>query len=178
MTKELATLAGGCFWCIEAMLRELKGIHSVVSGYAGDPTPNPTYDDVCAHRTNHAEVVQVEFDHAVLSYEDLISIFLTIHDPTTLNRQGNDIGPQYRSAIFYHSDEQQATAKRVIEHFTEKDVWQHPIVTEISPIDTFYPAESYHQNFYTKNPNQGYCRVVIEPKVVKFRTKYFAQLKK
>lgn len=177
MAKEVATLAGGCFWCLEAVFDQLKGVEDVVSGYTGGTTPNPSYKAVCTGMTGHAEVVQVTFDPAVVSFKDLLDVFFTIHDPTTLNRQGADTGTQYRSAIFYHSQEQKATAEEAIAAWNQSGVWRDPIVTEVTPIDKFYVAEDYHQEYYENNPNQGYCRVVIEPKVAKFRQKFLARLK-
>jgi peptide-methionine (S)-S-oxide reductase len=175
---EKATLAGGCFWCLEAVFDELRGVVSVESGYAGGHVENPSYRAVCTGMTGHAEVVQVTFDPEVLSYADLLRVFFTIHDPTTLNRQGADTGTQYRSAIFYHSEEQKRTAEEVIAELREQDVWDNPIVTEVAPFDKFYMAEDYHQEYYANNPNQPYCRVVIQPKVAKFRKHYFDRLKK
>ena len=172
-----ATLAGGCFWCLEAVFDDLKGVVSVESGYAGGITPNPSYQQVCTGSTGHAEVVQITFDPQVISYHDLLTIFFTIHDPTTLNRQGNDVGTQYRSAIFYHDDEQQLTARQVIKEITEEGIWGSPIVTEVVPYETFYMAEDYHQEYFANNPSQGYCRVVIAPKVSKFRKHYQEMLK-
>ncbi len=174
---ELATLAGGCFWCLEAVYLQLKGVEKSVSGYAGGAVKNPTYNQVCGGRTGHAEVVQVTFDPAIVSYEDLLKIFFTIHDPTTLNRQGNDVGTQYRSAIYYQSQEQKATAERVIAELNEAKLWNGPIVTEVTPLDIFYPAEEYHQNYFERNPNQPYCRAIIVPKVSKFRQYYFNKMK-
>ena len=177
MATETATLAGGCFWCLEAVYDQLKGVSSVVSGYAGGKTPNPTYEAVCGGRTGHAEVVQIEFDPAVISYQNLLDVFFTIHDPTTLNRQGNDVGTQYRSAIYTHSPEQKAAAERTIAALNEAKLWPTRIVTEVTPLDVFYPAEDYHQKYFVKHPSQGYCQVIIAPKVAKFRSKYLAQLK-
>jgi len=175
---EVATLAGGCFWCLEAVFDDLSGVLSVESGYSGGKTPNPSYDAVCSGMTGHAEVVQVTFDPAILSLADLLHIFFAIHDPTTLNRQGADTGTQYRSAIFYHSAEQKAVAERVIKEISQEKIWEDPIVTELAPFDKFYVAEDYHQEYYARNPFQGYCRAVIAPKVTKFRAKYFDRLKK
>ncbi len=175
---EQATLAGGCFWCLEAAFLELKGVERVESGYAGGHRPNPTYEQVCTGQTGHAEVVQVSFDPAVLSYRDLLRIFFTIHDPTTLNRQGADVGTQYRSAVFYHSPAQQALAKETIAELTASGAWEAPIVTEVAPLDVFYPAEEYHRDYYSRNPNQGYCRFVIAPKVAKLRKEFFDRLKR
>jgi peptide-methionine (S)-S-oxide reductase len=172
MTTEIATLGGGCFWCLEAVYQELKGVQHVESGYAGGQVANPSYEQVCSGTTGHAEVVQITFDPAVVSYRDILEIFFTIHDPTTLNRQGNDTGTQYRSVIFYHSPEQQETARQVIAAMA--NVWDAPIVTELSPIPTYYKAEDYHQNYFRQNPLQGYCAFVVAPKVAKFR-KVFAE---
>ena len=171
----LATLAGGCFWCLEAVFQQLKGVSKVTSGYAGGKRPNPTYEQVCTGTTGHAEVVQVEFDPAVVGYRDLLDVFFTIHDPTTLNQQGVDTGTQYRSAIFFHSPEQQRDANDAIAE--AQKTWDDPIVTEIVPLTQFYPAEEYHTDYYVRNPNQGYCRVVIAPKVAKARQHFFEKLK-
>ena len=175
---EKATLAGGCFWCLEAVFDELKGVVSVESGYSGGHVADPSYRAVCTGMTGHAEVVQVTFDPQVLSFADLLRVFFTIHDPTTMNRQGGDVGTQYRSAIFYHSDEQKRVAEEIIKEVDESKVWGRPVVTEVTPFDRFYIAEDYHQEYYASNPNQPYCRVVIEPKVVKFRKHYMDRLKK
>lgn len=175
---EVATLAGGCFWCLEAVYKELRGVERVVSGYIGGTTMNPSYQQVCAGTTGHAEAVQITFDPQVVSYTDLLDIFFTIHDPTTLNRQGADVGTQYRSAIFYHTDEQRAAAEEVIARLTADELWGAPIVTEVVPAGEFYPAEDYHQDYFERNPAQPYCRAVVAPKVAKFRGKYFAQLKR
>jgi peptide-methionine (S)-S-oxide reductase len=177
MATEQATLAGGCFWCLEAVYVQLKGVQKAVSGYAGGHDPNPTYQAVCNGTTGHAEVVQITYDPAVVSYQDLLNVFFTIHDPTTLNRQGNDVGTQYRSAIYTHNDEQKAIAEQTIADLAKSGLWSNPIVTEVTPLDTFYAAEAYHQDYYANNPNQGYCRVVIAPKVAKFRKQYMEQLK-
>ncbi|WP_420627478.1 peptide-methionine (S)-S-oxide reductase MsrA [Candidatus Leptofilum sp.] len=166
------TLGGGCFWCLEAVFDEMRGVTDVLSGYAGGHVPNPTYRAVCAETTGHAEVVQVQFDSEVVSLEELLSVFFTIHDPTTLNRQGADVGTQYRSAIFYHDEGQKETAVRLINELNEANIWPNPIVTEVKPIDTFYVAEEYHQNYFVNNPGQGYCRVVVAPKVAKFRQRF------
>lgn len=176
--KETATLGGGCFWCLEAVFEELKGVENVVSGYSGGTVPNPSYEAVCTGRTGHAEVVQVTFDPAVLSFEDLLRVYFTIHDPTTLNRQGADVGTQYRSVIFVHSPEQKTVAEKVIREITDHRVWTQPIVTRIAPLETFYPAEAYHQGYYQQNPNQGYCQIVIAPKVAKFREQFLERLKR
>jgi peptide-methionine (S)-S-oxide reductase len=174
---ELATLGGGCFWCLEAVFQDLKGVERVVSGYAGGSVPNPSYEDVCTGRTGHAEVVQVTFDPAVLSYRDLLQIFFGIHDPTTLNRQGPDVGTQYRSAIFHHGPEQERVAREVIADLERRGIWDSPIVTEVTAAPPFYPAEQYHQEYFRRNPGQGYCRVVIAPKVAKFRKEHLARLR-
>jgi peptide-methionine (S)-S-oxide reductase len=176
-TREVATLAGGCFWCLEAVFEQLQGVDRVVSGYAGGAVPNPTYKQVCSGTTGHAEVVQVTFDPGVLGYKDLIEIFFAFHDPTTLNRQGHDEGTQYRSAIFFHSPEQERTAREVIAELTRDQAFDDPIVTEVAPITKFYPAEDYHQGYYRENPNQPYCRATIPPKLAKLRTKYLARIK-
>ncbi len=177
MSTEIATLGGGCFWCLEAVYDQLKGVQDVVSGYAGGHLDNPTYRQVCTGSTGHAEVVQVTFDPAVITYRDLLDVFFTIHDPTTLNRQGADVGPQYRSVIFYHSPEQKTIAEQTIREFDQAGLWSNPIVTQLAPFEKFYPAEDYHQEYFARNPEQGYCRVVIAPKVAKFRQKFFRRLK-
>jgi peptide-methionine (S)-S-oxide reductase len=176
--REIATLAGGCFWCLEAVFIQLEGVEKSESGYAGGAVANPTYQQVCTGRTGHAEVVQVTFNPQVISYEDLLKVFFTIHDPTTLNRQGYDVGTQYRSAIYYHTPEQKATAEKVIAELTDGKVWSDPIVTEVTPAPEFYKAEAYHQNYYENNPAQPYCNAVITPKVSKLRKYYFDRLKK
>ncbi len=175
---QTATLAGGCFWCLEAVFLELKGVEKVESGYAGGDQPSPTYEQVCSGDTGHAEVVQVTFDPSVLSYRDLLEIFFTIHDPTTLNRQGADVGTQYRSAIFYHTAEQKATAVAVMAELETQRVWDAKIVTQLVAYEMFYPAEEYHRDYYRRNPGQGYCKIVIAPKVSKLRKVYFEKLKK
>ncbi len=177
-SREVATLAGGCFWCLEAVYDELNGVTDVVSGYSGGRRPNPTYDQVCGGTTGHAEVVQVTFDPAVVSFRELLEVFFTIHDPTTLNRQGADVGTQYRSAVFYNSPEQKATAEQVIAELNEAKIWGAPIVTEVTPLSEFYPAEEYHQEYFARNPGQGYCQFVVAPKVAKFRSKYLQKLKR
>jgi peptide-methionine (S)-S-oxide reductase len=174
--REVATLAGGCFWCLEAVYEQLKGVEKVVSGYMGGHVANPGYNAVCSGRTGHAEVVQVTFDPAQVSYRELLEVFFTIHDPTTLNRQGADVGTQYRSAIFTHSPEQEQTAREVIRDVEEEGIWDNPIVTQVGPAPEFYPAEAYHQQYFRRNPGQGYCQVVIAPKVGKFRKKYLSKL--
>ncbi|MCL4252932.1 MAG: peptide-methionine (S)-S-oxide reductase MsrA [Anaerolineae bacterium] len=175
---ETITLAGGCFWCLEAVYDELRGVTDVVSGYMGGQTLNPTYKQICTGTTGHAEVVQLTYDPNIISTRQILDVFFTIHDPTTLNRQGADVGTQYRSAIFYHSDAQKQIAEATIAEITETRLWANPIVTEVTPADTFYPAEAYHQNYYVNNPYAGYCQVVIAPKVAKFRSKFLAELKK
>jgi len=176
-TTEVATLGGGCFWCLEPVFDDLKGVLSVESGYSGGQAPNPTYEQVCSGRTGHAEVVQVTFDPAVISYRDLLEIFFTIHDPTTLNRQGADTGTQYRSVIFTHSPEQRAIAEEVIRDLQRQGVWKQSIVTEVAPFESFYVAEGYHQEYFANNPYQPYCQVIIAPKVAKFRQKHRELLK-
>lgn len=173
---ELATLGGGCFWCLEAVYQQLKGVKKVESGYAGGSVANPSYQLVCSGATGHAEVVQITFDPAVVSYGELLQVFFTIHDPTTLNRQGADVGTQYRSAIFYHSTAQKTTAEAVMAEIRAAGIWDKPIVTELQPLETFYKAEGYHQNYFRNNPNQPYCQVVVAPKVAKFRKQYFEKL--
>lgn len=175
MTTEIATLGGGCFWCLEAVYQELNGVQHVESGYAGGQVDNPNYEDVCSGTTGHAEVVQISFDPAVVSYREILEIFFTIHDPTTLNRQGNDSGTQYRSVIYYHSQEQQDTAQHVIAEMA--NVWDAPIVTELSPVPAYYKAEDYHQNYFRQNPLQGYCAFVVAPKVAKFRKIFVDKIK-
>jgi peptide-methionine (S)-S-oxide reductase len=175
-TREVATLGGGCFWCLDAVFRELRGVQQVESGYAGGTTVNPTYRDVCSGATGHAEVVQVTFDPSVISFEDLLGVFFTIHDPTTLNRQGADSGTQYRSVVFYTTPEQRAVTERVIAELTGTRVWDDPIVTQVAPLTVFYPGEKYHQDYYARNQEQPYCDVVIAPKVAKFRKAYLDRL--
>ncbi|MBX5472968.1 MAG: peptide-methionine (S)-S-oxide reductase MsrA [Acetobacteraceae bacterium] len=173
---ELATLGGGCFWCLDAVFRNLKGVESVVSGYAGGHVPNPSYEQVCTGRTGHAEVVQIRFDPDIMSYADLLRIFFAVHDPTTPNRQGNDIGPQYRSIILTHSEEQRRIAEAIIAETAAAGVWDGSIITEVVPLQAFYPAEAYHQNYFAHHPEAGYCRVVIAPKLAKFRKNFAARL--
>jgi peptide-methionine (S)-S-oxide reductase len=175
---EVATLAGGCFWCLEAVYLELRGVAKVVSGYAGGSMPDPSYALVCTGTTGHAEVVQITFDPDVISYADLLDVFFTIHDPTTLNRQGADVGTQYRSAIFYHSPEQKRIADEKIAAINASHVYEWPLVTEVVPLETFYPAEEYHQNYFARNPNQPYCQAVVAPKVGKARKAFFERLRK
>ena len=175
--REVATLGAGCFWCVEAVFDELRGVETVESGYSGGQVPNPSYEQVCAGRTGHAEVIQITFDPEVVSFREVLEVFFTVHDPTTLNRQGADVGTQYRSAIFYHSPEQKATAEQVIAEMNQAGIWNDPIVTEVSEFSEFFPAGEYHRDYYRRNPNQGYCQIVIAPKVAKFRQKYLANLK-
>src|SRR5687767_5307730 len=164
-TREVATLAGGCFWCLDAVFRDLRGVEKVESGYAGGSTANPSYEQVCSGRTGHAEVVQVTFDPAVISFRELLGVFFTIHDPTTLNRQGGDVGTQYLSAIFYHAPDQRAIAGQVIRELESEGLWDDPVVTELAPFTNYYPAEIYHQDYFNRNPFQPYCSAVIAPKV-------------
>jgi len=175
--KEVTTLGGGCFWCLEAVYDDLIGVESVVSGYAGGHVPNPTYEQVCAKKTGHAEVVQVTFDPALITFREILQVFFTIHDPTTPNRQGNDVGPQYRSAIFYHDEAQKETAVAVMAELSAAQVWPNPIVTELAPLDTFYVAEAYHQRYYENNAYQPYCQYVVAPKVAKFRKQFSSKRK-
>jgi peptide-methionine (S)-S-oxide reductase len=177
MTTETAILGGGCFWCTEAAFSELQGVARVQSGYAGGSNPNPTYKQVCTGQTGHAEVVEVEFDPAVISYDDLLRVFFTIHDPTTLNRQGADTGTQYRSVIFFTSPAQEASAHKIIEEFAAGDVWGKKIVTEVSPAPAFYRAEPEHDQYFARNPYAGYCQAVIAPKVAKMRKAFAARLR-
>ena len=174
---EVATLGGGCFWCLDAVYRDVAGVADVVSGYSGGHVPNPTYEQVCGKRTGHAEVVQVWFDPSLITYEEILYIFWRIHDPTTLNRQGNDAGPQYRSVIFHHDDDQLAAANKTRAEAEASHVWPDPFVTEIVPFEAFYPAEDYHQDYYRNNPYQPYCVYVIDPKVRKFRKSFQNRLK-
>jgi peptide-methionine (S)-S-oxide reductase len=178
MAVETATLAGGCFWCLEAVYDDVEGVLSVESGYAGGSVPNPTYEAVCTGRTGHAEVVQVTYDPQIISYADLLRIFFTIHDPTTLNRQGNDIGTQYRSAVFTHSPDQERIAHEVRAEIATQGLYANPIVTEIAPLDQFYVAEPYHQEYFARNPHAGYCQYVVAPKVAKFRKGWRERLKR
>ncbi|HEY6772963.1 MAG TPA: peptide-methionine (S)-S-oxide reductase MsrA [Oxalicibacterium sp.] len=175
MATEIATLGGGCFWCTEAVFQQLNGVQEVESGYTGGQVANPSYEQICEGTTGHAEVVRLTFDPAVVSYREILEVFFTIHDPTTLNRQGNDVGTQYRSVIYYHSPEQQETAKHVISEMA--NVWDAPIVTELSAAETFYKAEDYHQSYFRQNPMQGYCAFVVAPKVSKFRKTFSDKLK-
>jgi peptide-methionine (S)-S-oxide reductase len=175
---ETATLAAGCFWCVEAVFDDLNGVEDVVSGYSGGHTENPTYRQVCDGNTGHAEVAQIRFDPSAISFKDVLRVFFSVHDPTTLNRQGNDIGTQYRSAIFYHDDRQKQDAEEVIREITDEGVYDDPIVTEVTPFEKFWPAEDYHQEYFLNNPNQPYCTAVVAPKVRKFREKFVDRLKK
>jgi peptide-methionine (S)-S-oxide reductase len=175
--REVATLAGGCFWCLEAAYEQLRGVAQVVSGYSGGQLPNPSYEQVCTGQTGHAEVVQVTFDPSVVSFNDLLDIFFLIHDPTTLNRQGQDVGTQYRSAIYYHSDAQKVDAETAIANLSARKVWSDAIVTEATALGDFYPAEEYHNQYYRRNINSGYCQFVVEPKLAKMRKERFAALK-
>ena len=173
---EQATLGGGCFWCLEAVYQELRGVSGVVSGYTGGHVDNPSYEQVCSGATGHAEVVQVSYDPTVVSYRDLVRVFFTIHDPTTLNRQGADVGTQYRSAIYHHSESQKEVALAVIGEVEERGVWSGRIVTEVAPLETFWEAEAYHKDYYLRNRNQPYCRIVIDPKVAKLRKEHLELL--
>jgi len=175
--REVATLGGGCFWCLEPIFEELRGVEKVVPGYAGGHVVNPSYKQVCGGTTGHAEVVQVEFDPREVSFRDILRVFFAIHDPTTRDRQGADVGPQYRSAILYHSPEQKQAAEEVIAEVNREGIWSRPVVTEVAPLTVFYPAEEYHHRYFERNPYQGYCQVVIAPKVAKFRQKYLQKLK-
>ncbi len=175
---EVTTLGGGCFWCLEAAFDEIKGVIKIESGYSGGKTVAPSYEQVCTGTTGHAEVVQVTFDSAVVSFREILEIFFTTHDPTTLNQQGADIGTQYRSVIFYHNEKQKETAKKVIQEFETKKLWDHKIVTQVEPFKNFYKAETYHDKYFARNPEAGYCRVVIEPKISKLKKKYQDRLKK
>ena len=177
MARETATLAGGCFWCVEAVFNALQGVECVQSGYMGGQTANPTYEAVCTGRTGHAEVVHIAFDPDVISFREILEVFFTTHDPTTLNRQGADAGTQYRSAIFYHTAEQAETAQQVIAAFDTEQIWPNAIVTEVTPVSTFYAAEDYHQSYYANNPEQPYCNAVIPPKLAKLRQKFAEKLK-
>ena len=174
---QTAVFGGGCFWCVEAAINQLQGVQSVASGYMGGRIPNPSYEQVCSGRTGHVEVAQITFDPETISYDDLLHVFFTLHDPTTLNRQGNDVGEQYRSVIFYRDEEQHQTAQKVIEELTKEQVFAKPIVTAVEPASTFYPAENYHQNYFANNPYQPYCLAVVSPKVKKIREKFAARLK-
>ena len=174
---ETATLGAGCFWCVEAVFDDLRGVEDVVSGYSGGNKDNPTYQEVCSESTGHAEVVRLMFDPQIIDFSDILRVFFTVHDPTQLNRQGNDIGTSYRSAIFYHNDEQRQAAEEVIKEITDEGIYDKPIVTEVTAFDKFWPAEDYHQEYFANNPNQPYCAAVVAPKVAKFRKKFVDRLK-
>jgi peptide-methionine (S)-S-oxide reductase len=174
---ETATLAGGCFWCLDGAYRDLRGVIGVESGYAGGQTANPTYEQVCTGTTGHAEVVRVTYDPNEITYRDLLEVFFSIHDPTTLNRQGADVGTQYRSAIFYHDEAQREVAEEIVAELERDGVFEDPIVTEVSALKAYYPGEDYHQDYYRQNPGQGYCQVVVAPKLAKFRARYASRLK-
>ena len=176
--SDVATFGGGCFWCLDAAFRQLRGVEKVVSGYAGGKRPNPSYEQVCSGATGHAEVVQITFDQNIISYSDLLGVLFTIHDPTTLNRQGNDMGTQYRSIVFHHSPEQERAVRETIAALEREKVWEDPIVTEVVPFSVFYPAEGYHQDYFNKNPNQPYCSAVVAPKVSKVRKAFFDRLQR
>jgi peptide-methionine (S)-S-oxide reductase len=176
--EEIATLAGGCFWCLEAVFNEVNGVIRVRSGYTGGNKLNPTYKEVCGDNTGHAEAINVTFSPDVISFHDILEIFFTVHDPTTLNRQGNDSGTQYRSAIYYHNETQKAVAEQVVKEIDKAHVWGGPIITELKPYTVFYDAEEYHRDYFERNPGQSYCQFIIAPKVAKFRKKWEARLKK
>jgi peptide-methionine (S)-S-oxide reductase len=174
---EIATLGGGCFWCLEAVYDQLQGVTDVVSGYSGGTVTQPTYQQVCTGLTGHAEVIQVKFDPDQISFKEILQVFFSIHDPTTLNRQGADVGPQYRSVIFYHNAEQKSTAEALIAELGDSHIWDAPLVTQVVPFEAFFPAEDYHQEYFQRNPWQGYCQMIISPKVAKFRKQFAARLK-
>ncbi len=174
---EVATLGGGCFWCLEAVFDDIRGVRDVVSGYSGGAVPNPSYEQVCTGRTGHAEVVQITFDPQVISYREILEVFFDVHDPTTLDRQGADIGPQYRSVIFYHDPRQRAIAEKMITRLNEEGIWDRPIVTEVKPREAFYAAETHHQEYFERNPGQAYCRAVIAPKVARFRKRHSSRVR-
>jgi peptide-methionine (S)-S-oxide reductase len=175
---EVATLAGGCFWCLEAIFMQVDGVEDVVSGYTGGTTANPTYREICTNATGHAEAVQLAFNPGQISYREILQIFFSVHDPTTLNRQGEDVGTQYRSAIFYHNDRQKAIAEALMKELNEAHLWNKPIVTQVMPLDKFYPAEDYHREYFSRHPEQSYCQAVISPKVNKFRKQWTKRLKR
>ena len=175
--NEMATLGGGCFWCVEAVFDELRGVSSVESGYAGGRTERPTYEQVCSGATGHAEVVRVTFDPREVSFREILEVFFTAHDPTTLNRQGADVGTQYRSVIYYHDERQREVAEQTIRELNEANIWDGTIVTEVAPLSNYYEAEEYHQEYFARNPGQGYCRAVVAPKVAKFRQRFRDRLK-
>lgn len=176
--REFAVVGGGCFWCIEAIFEQVKGVQAVVSGYAGGHKANPTYEDVCTGETGHAEVVRIEYDPSQISYETLLKLFFHVHNPTTLNRQGNDVGTQYRSVILFANEVQRTTAQRIFKEIEKDKLWDGALVTEIVPLKEFFPAEEYHQHYFARNPNQGYCQIVIAPKIAKFRKQYPGLLQK
>lgn len=176
--KEMATLAGGCFWCLEAVYDQMKGVESVESGYMGGPKPNPSYEEVCSGRTGHAEVVQLTFDPKTVTFRDILEVFFAIHDPTTLNQQGNDVGTQYRSAVLYHSPEQKQMAEDVIAALTQEQLYTRPIVTEVTAASQFFVAEDYHREYFARNPSQPYCSYVVSPKLAKFRKSFSDKLKR
>jgi len=178
VSLEVATLAGGCFWCIEAVFREIDGVENVVSGYTGGTTVNPTYEQVCTGKTGHAEAIQMSFNPSKISYREILEIFFSVHDPTTLNRQGADVGTQYRSAVFYHNQQQKTVAEELIGELNKAHLWKESIVTQIVPLGTFYPAEDYHQEYFSRHPEQAYCQMVISPKVSKLRKRWAKRLKK
>jgi peptide-methionine (S)-S-oxide reductase len=175
--KQIATLAGGCFWCLEAVFEQMRGVEKVVSGYIAGENPNPSYEEVCTGNSGHAEAVQITFDPAQISYDELLAVFFTIHDPTTLNRQGNDQGTQYRSAIFYHNEDQRADAAELMRELRKQHIFPAPLVTELVAASTFYPAEDYHQHYYANHPGQGYCQFVVAPKLAKFKAHFAAKMK-
>lgn len=176
--EEVATLAGGCFWCLEAIFKEVKGVQRVLSGYTGGEKINPTYEEVCSDKTGHAEAIDITFFPDMISYREILEIFFTVHDPTTLNRQGNDVGTQYRSAIFYHNEAQKIIAEQVIKEINEAHIWDAPIITEVKPYAKFYSAEEYHREYFSRHPEQSYCQTVISPKLNKFRQRWAKRLKK
>lgn len=176
MSMQTATLGGGCFWCLEAVFQQLRGVSAVQPGYAGGHVPHPTYEQVCTGTTGHAEVVQITFDPSVITYRDLLEVFFSIHDPTTPDRQGEDVGPQYRSIILYHNDEQRQTAEAVLRELEQSGAWDDPVVTQVVPLESFYPAEEYHKDYFRRNPDRPYCRLVIAPKVGKFRRRFSEKL--
>jgi peptide-methionine (S)-S-oxide reductase len=175
--EEVATLAGGCFWCMEAIYKEVKGVQRVLSGYTGGKKTNPSYKEVCSDKTGHAEAIDITYFPEVISYREILEIFFTVHDPTTLNRQGNDVGSQYRSAIYYHDESQKTIAEQVIKDMNKAKIWEAPIVTEIKPYSTFYSAEEFHRDYFERNPEQSYCQAIVAPKVVKFRKQWESKLK-
>jgi len=177
VSLEFATLAGGCFWCIEAVFREVEGVDSVVSGYTGGTTANPNYQQVCTGETDHAEAVQVSFNPSKISYREILEIFFSVHDPTTLNKQGADVGTQYRSSIFYHNEQQKRVAEELTGELSRAQLWNRPIVTQIVPLGTFYPADVYHQEYFSRHPEQAYCQMVISPKISKFRKQWTKHIK-